>query len=1091
MKKKLLGKLLSLTLSAALLTTGFSAPVYAAETELEFTENEEIIDIEVEEPSAEDIAEDVSEEVPSEETDSEEAPIEDEITVDEEADEAAGETSEEEVVEAADEASEEASDEASEDLSEEEFAEETKEPSEAASEDDVIDAKDADIKVTSEDTEVKGTYNLKFNAGIPAGCLQKNLSGYTDGQIVTTEVGEPIVLSGDEFQLPGYVLVGWTYTNAKGKTVRVAKPYATIPALTDKEGETFEFTPLWKLGTYTITYDFNGGTSKLKNRVIYKLDSATVNKQPLFNYVADGDDFAINTRNPEVTRDGFEFDGWDGEYAEEKYYGDTTFRNMTLRAKWKANSYIVKLDGNGGTVYGSVGYSFKATAEDDLSGWTAVRDGYTHKGWKAKVKGKDRIFKVTDSIPLKNLDRSASGVYELTAVWEVNRYSLSYDLNGGTLAKGPKVFKTDDETTIPDPIKPGYKFSGWQVKLFENDKDEGKLVSAEVAGYMKDGKLTSIARDNLTLYAEWEILNYNITFKNSDGSDLVGDDGAVVEVPSYNGVWYTDSLDFAAAATMIEESGALGNKKSIAGFAKTSGARKPDYKLNTKYTKILPSTYNGEGTDVPVTLYVVPQEKVYRITYQLSGGDVKGATYSYTDKNVINDLPIRAVASKKGWKFLGWATTEEYSDYVVRDSKGYVTAIKEGSDSNVVLIAVYGDVNMYTITLLPGAADVKDGKGKLIDVREGVQYKDGSTTTFSYGDYGHTLFAAGENWTRPGYTFGGFYTDVKYTKYAFYAGELGSGKDSNVKVYARWYPTTQKITFDQTAVIYRDKVSYKASQSTMKTTFGSVERVAFGTKVIVPKNLKVNGYIFKGWKIDGKLSDDSGIEYNDSGFVKRINKNNRFDVKLIPVFEELSYQIYVNPNGGKYKDSAAKALIDSKVYYTQTLEDVYEDIATYTTRTGFNFNCVSTGKDSRGSILHTRRYSGGSIEEYFDYGLGKKKDQAVVLNVVWDKVNPATPTPTKSSIRINGDTLSLGSNYWPSAGSSRIVFEYSTKADFSKNVKSYTWEGVAKDIYGNVVYPSVKVTAGKNYYVRARQEVMDSTGEYFAGAWSSPVMATK
>ena len=1085
MKKKLLGKLLSLTLSAALLTTGFSAPAYAAETELLLTDSEEVMDIQVEE-AVEDGEEPYSDEETVEVSPEDEIII-DEIT-DEESDETVVEDFPEEVEEAADEASEE-----SVETSEEEFTEEIQEPSEAASSDasaeEVIDTKDADIMVTSEDTEVKGTYNLKFNAGIPAGCLQKKLYGYSDGQIVPTEVGEAIVLSGDEFQLPGYELTGWTYTDSKGKKVKVGKPYATIPALTDKEGETFELTPVWKAGTYTITYDFNGGSSKLKSKVTYKLNETTVKKQPLFNYVPEGDDFVINTKNPEVTRDGYIFAGWDGGSEDERYYGDTTFRNMTLKAKWTAVSYTVKLDANGGKIYGGSVYSFKVTAGDVISDWSADREGYTLKGWKTKVKGKDKTYKVTDSIPIKNLDRSADGVYVLTAVWDVNKYSISYDLNGGSMAKAPKSYKSDDNTAIPDPTKPGYKFSGWQVKVNKNEDNE--LVSTEVDGYLEGGKLPSTARGNLVLSAQWDLLYYNINFKNNDGSDLTTIDGEPVTVSRFTELWYTDTRDFAEAATAIEESGALGDEVSIAGFATTAGAKKPTYKLNVNYSKFLPVTFDGKGNNVPVTLYVVPQDKVHRITYQLSGGDIKGAAYSYTAKNVASDFPIKAVASKKGWKFLGWAATEEYSDYVVRNAAGYVTAIREGADANIVLIAVYGEVNTYSITLMPGASDVKNEKGKLIDPKEGVKYSDGSTVRFSYSDYGHLLFSAGKNWTRPGYTFGGFYADSKYKKYAFYAGELGNGKDSNVKVYARWYPTSQKITFDSTATIYRDNVSYKASQSSLKTTFGSTQRVDYGTKDIATKALKLTGYTFKGWKLDGKLSDDSGIEYTDAGFVKKIKKTNRYDVKLMPVFEELSYKVYVNPNGGTYNNSTAKELVDGKVYYSQTLEDIYEEIVTNVSRSGYSFNCVSATKDSKGSILRSRRYSDGFIEEYFCSGLGKKKDQAVVLNIIWNQINPLVPTPAKSSIVISSDTMSLGSNLWPSVGSSRIVFEYSTKADFSTNVKTYTWDSVARDIYGNVILPSVKVTPGKNYYVRARQEVIDSTGKYFPGKWSTAVMATK
>lgn len=1086
MKKKLVGRLLSLSLSVVLMAASLSETAYAAEIEL--SGEEEIVIEDDETPREEDS---------SQNEDTEEFSEPGEIAVEEEntentVEEASEETSEE----AAEDSSEEAAEEAVQDEESFRDEEETSEEAEVASDEASVEetseesakAKDTtgDIEVLAGAGESRGTYDLKFNAGIPADCLQKNLYGYNDGQIVPTEIGEPIVLSGDEFELPGYDIVGWTYVDDKGKTVKLSKASVTIKSLTETEGKTFEFTPVWKKGTYTITYDFNGGVSKNKNKFTYTLDSATAAKQPLLNFVKDGDDFSINTKDPEVTRDGYSFAGWDGEYSDVRYYGETVFRNMTLKARWNVNSYTVKFDGNGGTVFGGVSYSMKTTPEERISDWEAVREGYTHKGWKASVKGKDKIFKVSDTISFKDLDRNAAGVYVLTAVWEVNKYSITYDLNDGKLAKAPKSFKTDDGTRIPDPVKPGYKFSGWQVKLYENDLDQGTLVDAQVAGYMRDGCLTSIARNDLTLYANWEVLNYSIVFRNNDGSEITTTDGHDVTDNAFSRLWYTEDVDLEKAARLIEESGALDEDISIAGFAKAKGATKPDYKLNGKNSGILPASYEGEGTDVTVTLYVVPQEKVYRIYYETLNAEVKKATYSYTAKNVAKELAIKAVAVKKGRTFKGWRAAKGYEGLVVTSSEGYVKAIKAGSASDVVLEAEYGDVNTYTVTLMPNAGDVKDANGKLIDSKTGVKFSVGGVDTFEYTEvYRNQLFQGGASWKREGYVFAGFCTDAKCKNYVYAAEGLGSGKNSNVKVYARWMPVSHKIEYTGYASVIRDGKSERVYQSQLRTSFAGKQYVDYAAADITPKALKVTGYTFKGWMVENKLADASGIEYADSSrvYVKKIKKTNKVDIILSPVFEEISYKVYVNPNGGKYDGAAGKTLVAGKVYYTDSLKSIYENIAGKTSKAGYLLECVSITKDSKGDL----KRSGSN----YGYGYGKKQDASVVLNVIWTKVSPATPTMSKSSILISGDTLSLGSNYWPASGSSRIVFEYSTGADFKTGVQTFAWESVRRDIYGNVIYPSVKITPGRNCYVRARQEVMDSTGKYFPGKWSATVMATK
>ncbi|WP_022777906.1 InlB B-repeat-containing protein [Butyrivibrio sp. AE3009] len=1138
MKSKLIGKLLSFTLSAALAVTAFSTPAYAAETDLGQAEEiafEEVVEEESLEDAVDNTDETFEETTEAEETEEvsfEEELVEDIDEVEEQAEEATTEAEEVFAVEEEDADFEAVSSNNSNtitvifhsnyrgnDTTVKRFFDKTNldenpinytslftvgydklfigwelngEFKETVTEKEVVDYAVANALKTVDiyaQWESFGTYNVTFNLGEPDGCLQKNHYGYGDGEIVALEIGEPIILSGDEFLLPGYELVGWTIKDSTGNTVKTLKKASgTIPSLYEKYGDSFTFTPVWKLGTYTITYDFNGGTSKSKNKVTYKLDSTTVNAQPLLNYVADADDkygFVINTATPEVTRDGYTFTGWNGGYT--RSYGGNSFNNLTLKANWTANKYTVNWDANGGYLFGESVYSSNYSISTSFNNYKPYRDGYTFKGWKTKVKGKDKTFKATDKIALKDIDRGTDGTYSLTAVWEAEKNKIAYYLAGGTIKKAPKTYKSGEETVIPNPTMDGYKFNGWVVEEYDYEAEEYIYIDAEEAGIIKDGKLTATNTGYIYLEASWSPLYYDITFKNNDGTDLTDTEGNPVTVSGFTGVYYNQTLDFAKAATQIEATGALGDK-GIAGFAVKANAKKPTYKLNVNYYRFLQKSYNGEGTTVPVTLYVVTQEKVNRITYNLNGGKIKNATYTFTAKNVAKDLAIKATAARTGWKFVGWTADEAYDAYVVKNADGYVTAVKAGTAANIVLDAVYADQNKYTITLMPGAADVKNAAGQVVDSKKGEQFTDGETTEFGYTDYTHYLDSV--VWTREGYYFSGFYTDSKFKKYAYSTAGLGNGKSTNVKVYAKWNPIQVEVEIDDNALVYRGTEPRTVYEGYLNARFSGYNFVKYGTKDLTLKAVKADGYIFKGYKIINEITDDSGIEYTDTTktYVKKIKKTNKVDIILRPVFEEITYKVMVNPNGGKYNDSTAKALVAEKVYYTQTLDEVYADITAKAKRSGYTIGSVSTTKDYKGNIRQTGINSDESRFTYFKARLATKQDATVVLNVLWNAVSTDAPVIKAQNTGADGDTISLYSSASPTENYRRVVFEYSTSADFSNNVKSYTWDKLNYTEEGIYEYPTVTVTPGKNYYVRVRQEIIDSTGEYFAGKWSNTVM---
>ena len=124
-----------------------------------------------------------------------------------------------------------------------------------------------------------------------------------------------------------------------------------------------------------------------------------------------------------------------------------------LTVQWTAPTYTVTLHANGGTINnGNVTeytYGVGAALPTDVT-----RTGYTFKGWY------DNEGLTGD--PVTAIGNTETGNKEYWAKWEINQYTITYDLAGGTAEGNPNTYTIETGAfTLKNPTKSGYTFTGW------------------------------------------------------------------------------------------------------------------------------------------------------------------------------------------------------------------------------------------------------------------------------------------------------------------------------------------------------------------------------------------------------------------------------------------------------------------------------------------------------------------------------------------------------------------------------------------------------------------------------------------------------
>lgn len=118
------------------------------------------------------------------------------------------------------------------------------------------------------------------------------------------------------------------------------------------------------------------------------------------------------------------------------------------------------------------------------------RKGYTLKGWYTS---KDSQTEQTEY----DSAQTVSGTMTLYAGWELDNYTISYELGGGSFAAGagnPESYTVEsDAITLKDPSKDGYIFLGWSGTELEGIQKEVVVPKGSVGNRSYTANWTQVA----------------------------------------------------------------------------------------------------------------------------------------------------------------------------------------------------------------------------------------------------------------------------------------------------------------------------------------------------------------------------------------------------------------------------------------------------------------------------------------------------------------------------------------------------------------------------------------------------------------------
>lgn len=455
--------------------------------------------------------------------------------------------------------------------------------------------------------------------------LNPNNGSFSDGTTVAKTLNPDLIyngynwcdISGQKVSRTGYTFDGW-YDKASGGE-KVYDVNGSCVTGTYWKNNIYQHTgnltvyAHWTAKNVTVTFHRNTDSND------------TTTSQQTFTYDVVGQKFT----DKGWSKTGYTLLGWstdknatNASYSVTNGVSDDWINKnspkVDLYGVWKANIYTVKYDGNGNTGGSTANSSHTYDTAKALTANGYTRTGYSFNGWNTKADGSGTAY--ADKASVKNLSSTNGATVTLYAQWTANKYTVTYNANGGTGTMANQELTYDKSATLNANTfkRTGYRFNGW------NTKADGTGTSYADKASVKN--LTANSDGTVTLYAKWY----------SAAPELEAKDATYYEGQDITKTMLLKNVTKASDA----EDGDVTGKVLITKIEYAAG-KLVDGKSQAAYTK---SWKDGmpDSEKLDTWFMQLPKEKspvTHKITYQVT--DLSGKTTTKTTSIIMkyNEFP--------------------------------------------------------------------------------------------------------------------------------------------------------------------------------------------------------------------------------------------------------------------------------------------------------------------------------------------------------------------------------------------------------------------------------------------------------------------
>lgn len=766
----------------------------------------------------------------------------------------------------------------------------------------------------------------------------------------------------------------------------------------------------WYEGSNLISSSLQVSVTMSANRTLvakYQIKSYVVNAvsdDTTKGIVSPAGQTVEHGKNATVTasrKTGYKFDGWYNGSTKVTSTNPYTFAptaNITLTAKWAINtvSDTIKISPSGG---GTVSPNPVTGQENTVISITATpATGYNFKHWRYNDSSASGGYSESTTNPLKII---VTGKRDVTAVFELKSYTVTWNANGGTVSPA-SVSKTHGSTlgTLPTPTRAAtaeysYTFAGWFTAA-----SGGTQIST-----------TTTVTGNVTYYAHWTATkrSYTATFNSNGGSTPSSSsitkeyNVALGTLPTCTRTGYTFLGWYTASSGGTKISTTTVVTKDITYYAQWS-INSYTLTFNPNGGTVTPTSKNLEYNSAYGTLPTPTRASNAQYTYTFAGwytAATGGTQVTATTKMAAKDTTVYAHWTSNTRSYTvsyqtTYGTLNKTSQSVAYNSKGSCTLTMPDNTAEF----TYTFVGWYTAA---NGGGTKVGSELTLEtpaIKGTVTYY--AYVTRSTKSYTHTFNANGGGTVSPATITKAYNTalgtlpTVSRTGYTFVgwfdtsAASGGTQATTATKVtgtktwYARWSINSYTFTFDK-----------NGGNTPSTTTITKEYNTAIGTLPTCTRNAdNTYTYAFAGW-FDTSASS-GGTQLTTS---TKVISNKTWYARWTPTYK--NYTVTWDGNGGTPSKSS------SSFHYNDALGTLPT-----ATRTGYTFKGWSTSKTGTVNVSTTTKvtanvtyYAVWTINSYtwtFDAN-GGTGDTTKTLN--YNATLSTLPTASRASTAANNYTF--------------------------------------------------------------------------------------